>query len=107
MAITYTWEFPALDIAYADESGFSNVVRTVHWRLTAEEDGVSSDSYGTVKLPQARMPFTNFEALTHGIVERWVETTLGEQLDQIKSNLATALAQKKTPIIAEVSPPWA
>jgi hypothetical protein len=37
MANTYTWDFPALDTA-PSEDGLSDVIKTIHWRITAVSD---------------------------------------------------------------------
>jgi hypothetical protein len=105
MAVTYTWTFPKLEVVY-DDNGFKNVVRLVHWRLKAEESGVSSDAYGTVGLPSARMPFTAYEALTPSVVQKWTERALGDELNPIKDGLAASLIIKAAPSSGELSPPW-
>jgi hypothetical protein len=37
MANTYTWDFPTLDTA-PSEDGLSDVIKTIHWRITAVSD---------------------------------------------------------------------
>ena len=42
MANTYTWDFPTLDTA-PTEGDLSDVVKTIHWRVTAVSDSETDD----------------------------------------------------------------
>lgn len=54
--ITYKWEFPALDCAPL-ESGLADVIKTIHWRITAIEpkilESLLAASPLSIILPQA------------------------------------------------------
>ena len=78
MAISYTWDVKTCD-TYPTKSGKSNVVHTVHWRLTATDD-------------------TNWSSLTNSDVQGWVETALGsDKVTSMKAGLDASIAEKVTP----------
>lgn len=107
MALTYTWQFPTLDVVF-DEVGMQNVVNVVHWVLVAQDEQYTQSAYGTVKVgapdPQS---FTPYEQLTKAEIESWVEQTMGQQeLDKIKVALAQKIEDKKNPKVGPLLPPW-
>ena len=104
MSVVYTWNVKTLEAA-PSEDGLSDVVKIVHWRLTAS-DGVNSvDAYSTVSL-DAPDPehYTTFADLTEAQVISWVESKL--DVDGIKSNLESQLQRLANPPIVTVEGPW-
>ena len=112
MANTYTWDFPQLDTA-PSEGGLSDVVKTIHWRLTAVSDAhtnnegapLSVSAYGTASAGEANADnFTAFDSLTKdwckAIVLASLEKTeaeLSAMLDEQIENLANPPIVGKTP----------
>jgi len=117
MALTYTWEFPALD-CYPTHAEQENVVFNVHWRLQGEDElGNTGHVYSTVGLTlDAEAEFIAFEDLTKDVVQGWVETALQEQptpmtgtnvLAAIKTSIEAQIQEKLTPSRITKSAPWA
>lgn len=106
MAITYTWTFPALDVA-PSEDGNANVVKVVHWRYSATDGLHSAETYSTATMPGAGNPFTDFALLTPEIVTGWVVAALGnDAVAEMQINLASQIDNQRNPPIVAVPPPW-
>ena len=115
MAITYTWEFPALD-CYPTQEGKENVIFTVHWRLQGKDDkGNTGEMYSSVGLtldPDAE--FIPFESLTKETVQGWVETIFQNMnhhddistLDFMKANIEAQIQEKINPSRVTKIGPW-
>jgi hypothetical protein len=105
MANTYTWDFPTLDTA-PSEDGLSDVIKTIHWRITAvsdsetDEDGnaISTSSYGTASPVLDPDNFIPFDSIT----KDWCKAQVLEILSQTEEELQ---AQLDTQIDAVVNPP--
>ena len=107
MAINYSWDVSNCEV-YPSKNNKSNVVHTVHWRLTAI-DNVNNDAngesqrsttYGVQRLNTHLdlSDFINWSDLTAGNVQSWVETSIGsEKVAEFKTNLAAAITAKLTP----------
>ena len=106
MAISYTWDVNTCDV-FPTKSGKSNVVHTVHWRLTAT-DGTNNDSdgnsqtaeiYGSRRLDTSDLSsFTNWSSLDAAKVQGWVEAALtADKVTEMKANLDAEIAEKVTP----------
>lgn len=104
MTISYTWVFPAFDTAPV-EGEVEDVIKVVHWRLTATEDDYNAEVYGTVSLDAPGEDFTPFEEITKEMVEDWVSDVL--DVDSIKAGLATQIAGMIEPPIVAKPAPWA
>lgn len=104
MAITYTWDVNTLDTAVS-EDGLENVVKIIHWRLSATDGTYKAESYSTVSLdPPSADNFTNFNSLTEEQVIAWLESKL--DVDDIKQNLDRELAALAEPPIVTKKAPW-
>jgi len=104
MSTTYTWNVNTMDTA-PSQDGLSDVVKVIHWRLTAS-DGVNSvDTYSTVSLdaPDASN-FTAFDTLTEAQVISWVESKL--DVESLKASLDSQLAALANPPIVVKQGPW-
>jgi len=106
MAISYTWDVNTCDV-FPTKSSKSNVVHTVHWRLTAT-DGTNNDSdgnsqtaeiYGSRRLDTSDLSsFTNWSSLDAAKVQGWVEAALtADKVTEMKANLDAEIAEKVTP----------
>jgi hypothetical protein len=108
---TYTWAFPHLEVA-PSENGLSNVIKVVHWRLIATDDGLSAEAYGSVSLsspgPDA---FTAFDGLTKETVQSWVEAALagedGDAVTKMQDALSAQIEKQKAPPVVTMQAPWA
>ena len=106
MAIGYTWDCKTCD-TYPSKSGKSNVVHTVHWKLTATDD-TNKDSddnnwtvtiYGSQELDTSDLSsFTNWSSLTNSDVQGWVEAAItSDKVTVMKTKLDEDIAKKITP----------
>jgi hypothetical protein len=111
MAATYFWTINPLE-AYPTASGESDVVFTAHWQLhateTVDETTYTAQSIGTQGLTYTSgSAFTPFEELTLEQVQGWVEGAMGEeQVNNIKANLATNIANQINPPVVTLQSPW-
>jgi hypothetical protein len=110
MAITYEWSFPSLDVIYNQvnpQTGESlqNVVTTVHWIYTGRDGDYTATMYSSVGLSEPGQPFTEYEDLTHSIVQGWVESTLGvKQVEEMQKSLSDSIEHQKKPTSGSMTP---
>ena len=105
MATVFEWDFPQFDCA-ASENGLSNVVKTIHWRITGTDGDHSASVYGTCGLDEAdAQNFTAFASIT----KDWAISAVSEKIDvdQSKSSIESAIADLKSPKTLHVAPPFA
>jgi hypothetical protein len=106
MAISYTWDVNTCD-TYPSKSGKSNVVHTVHWRLTGTDDSNNDADgnpqtetvYGSQDLDTSDLSsFINWSSLKASDVQGWVETALGaDEVAAMKARLDASIAEKVSP----------
>ena len=106
MAIGYTWNVSTVD-TYPTLDGNTDVVYSVHWRLTAEDDANqdadgnnwTATSYGTQSVDTSDLSsFTSFADLSASDVQGWVEAAMGEEaITALKSGLDAQIALLITP----------
>ena len=107
MAVTYTWIIQQLDCV-PQQDGLTNVVQTVHWRMTGVDGEHTAEVYGSVALPGPGQPFVAYEDLTQAHVEGWVESALGEeQVQEYRQGIASQIAALANPPIVRPALPWA
>lgn len=106
MANTYTWDFPQLDTA-PTEGSLSNVVKTIHWRMTATSDTETNDegapvsvsAYGTASAGEVDGDnFTDFDSLT----KDWCKEKVLASIDKTEAEMQAIL---DTQIDNIVNPP--
>lgn len=104
MTIAYTWEFSVFDTAPSAD-GLLNVVKTIHWRLNAEEDGYRSSVYGTASLSDPNPD--NFVAY-EDITKQWAIDATSSVIDvpAYEAVLAADIARQKNPPIVSSAPPF-
>ena len=104
MSTTYTWNVSTMDTA-PSQDGLSNVVKTIHWRLKADNGTHIVETYSAVSLdsPDAEN-FTDFDSLTEAQVISWVESKV--DLEALKAGLDTQLEQLANPPIVTKQGPW-
>ena len=79
----------------------SNVVRDVHWKVTATKDGIKRDLDAFVRLSApSSNNFTDYDNLTQDQVVEWVKSTL--DVNAIEASLANEFS-----VTTNKSLPWA
>jgi hypothetical protein len=103
--ITYTWDIFRLDCA-PSENGLTNVVKTVHWILQAQdENGISTSINNSYPLPSPSPgAFSDYSTLTKETVIGWLESNL--DVGYLKTTLANEIASKYNPPIEPLPIPW-
>ena len=115
MANTYTWDFPTLDTA-PSEDGLSDVIKTIHWRITAVSDTetndegnyLSSSAYGTAGAGEVNPDnFVAFDSVT----KDWCKAKVLESLDkteaELQANLDTQIDNlANPPMVQKVPAGW-
>jgi len=106
MAISYTWNVNTCD-TYPSKSGKSNVVHTVHWRLTGTDDSnndaegnpQAATVYGSQALDTSDLSsFINWSSLKASDVQGWVEAALGsDEVAAKKASIDASIAEKVSP----------
>lgn len=104
MATVYTWNVNTMDTA-PSEDGLSDVVKVIHWRLSANDGTHIADTYSTLSLeaPDSEH-FTAFGDLTEAQVIAWVESKL--DVDALKASLDAQLERLANPPIVVKQGPW-
>lgn len=104
MAIAYEWTFAP---EVADEEGNADVVKVVHWRLTASEDGMQTTIYGAAALPPANpATFITFDQLDADTVKGWVLAAERLSEAELQSRAGAALAAVRLPTTTPKPAPW-
>lgn len=107
MAITYTWKIDQLECSpQLDDK--TDVVITVHWRLSATDGGYSATMYGSMSLSfEDDGNFTPYDQLTEAQVIGWVEAAHGETtVTQMKDALLKQIQDQQNPPIIRKPLPW-
>ena len=114
MANTYTWDFPTLDTA-PSEDGLSDVIKTIHWRITAVSDSeqdaegnyLSASSYGTASPELDPDNFVAFNSVTRDWCKEKVLASLGQTEADLQANLDTQIDNlANPPIVSKVPSSW-
>ena len=114
MANTYTWDFPTLDTA-PSEDGLSDVIKTIHWRITAVSDSeqdadgnyLSAASYGTASPELDPDNFVAFNSITKDWCKERVLASLGQTEADLQANLDTQIDNlANPPIVQKVPAGW-
>ena len=96
--MSHTWKVAALDYAVSQD-GLSNVVTTVHWRCSKEdENGNSGSAYGTVGLEPPGESFVEWDDITETTAVGWAKAALGdEQVSSIEAAIDAQIAEQANP----------
>ena len=115
MANTYTWDFPTLDTA-PSEDGLSDVIKTIHWRITAVSDSeqdaddnyLSASSYGTAGAGEVDPDnFVAFNSVTKDWCKEKVLASLGQTEADLQANLDTQIDNlANPPMVSKVPAGW-
>ena len=111
--MSHTWKVAALDYAVSQD-GLSNVVTTVHWTCSKEdENGNSGSAYGTHSLP-APDPnnFTAWDNLDEFTVLSWMTADMVAKADEgenpalaVEASVDAQIAEKAAPTTG-TGVPW-
>ena len=103
--ITYTWSISRLDCA-PSENGLTDVVKTIHWGLTAQdENGTSASMSNLYPLPSpSPEAFSDYSTLTEETVIGWLESNL--DVGYLQTVLANEIVSKYNPPITPLPLPW-
>ena len=115
MANTYVWDFPQLDTT-PTEGDLTDVVKTIHWRLSATSDTETNDegqalsvsSYGTAGAGEVDDDaFVAFDSIT----KDWCKAKVLEGLGKTEAELEAMLDEQITnlvtpPIVGKVPAGW-
>jgi len=102
--ITYTTHIAQLECA-ANESGRLNVVKTVHWRMSATDGTYTASSYGSLGLSEPDPKnFIAYDKLKESDVIAWTESLL--DVDMLHTQLAADIATQKQPPVVTPPLPW-
>ena len=103
--MSHTWKVSALDYAVSQD-GLSNVVTTVHWTCSKEdENGNTGYSYGTHSLPAPDpSDFTAWDDLDEFTVLSWMTADMVAKADE-GENPAMAIEASVDAQIAEQANP--
>lgn len=108
-AITYTWGIAQLECA-PTENGSTNVVKTVHWTLTADDGTYTASSYGSVGLASPEGAFIDYDDLTKTTVVNWLKAALNAgdstKTATMEANLASQIEKQHNPPIVTPGIPW-
>ena len=95
--MAHTWTVSAMDYTVS-QNGHTNVVNTVHWRVSKTDGDNSGSSYGTVGLEAPGESFVEWADVTEEMAVGWAKAALGD--DQVAATEAAIDAQ-----IAELATP--
>jgi hypothetical protein len=103
--ITYTWDIFKLDCA-PSENGLTNVVKTIHWKLTGQdENGITASFNNSYPLPSpSPEAFTDYSLLTKETVVGWLESNL--DMGYLQTKLTTEIELQYNPPITSLPLPW-
>ena len=111
--MSHTWKVAALDYAVSQD-GLSNVVTTVHWRCSKEdENGNSGSAYGTHGLPAPDPSnFVEWDNLDEFTVLSWMTADMTSTADEGNDPVADIEASVDAQIAEQANPtngtgvPW-
>ncbi len=103
---TYNWTYD-LKVSTAKIEDKDDVIKEIHWRLTAVSDDdppISPSAYGSVGLGDPDASFVEFNDVTQDQCKAWVLASLGRSEDEVKAALDQQIAAIKTPAMAAKVP---
>ncbi len=111
--MSYTWKVAALDYAVSQD-GLSNVVTTVHWTCSKEdENGNSGSAYGSHVLPEPDPSnFVAWDDLDEFTVLSWMTSDMVAKADEGENPAMVVEASVDAQIAEQAAPtsgsgvPW-
>ena len=103
--MSHTWKVASMDYTVSQD-GHTNVVNTVHWRVSKEDGDHSGSSYGTVGLEAPSGTFVEWDDITEATAVGWAKAALGdEQVSSIEAAVDAQIAEQANPTHGE-GVPW-
>jgi hypothetical protein len=113
MAITYTWKVSNLDTIPTltiDNTAYTDVIKTVHWRLHGTDGTHTGEVYGSTDLDTSAVgsgSFVTFDQLTPGTIAGWAALVMkaGEEgaVDRLKASVAARIdALANPPVVSKM-----
>ena len=106
MATTYALSFE-LKAATSPIDGKDDVIKEIHWRLTASSDDdppISPNVYSSIALGEPDDSFVEFNNVTKEMCRDWVLASCGKTEAELKAVLDQQIAAIKTPALASKVP---
>ena len=103
---TYEWAFD-LKAATLPVGGKDDVIREIHWRLTATSDDdppISPNVYGSVALGDPDHTFVEFNSVTKEMCRAWVLAYENKTENELRAALDQHIAAVKSPVVASKVP---
>lgn len=96
---TFNWTIAAAERAIS-LNGLQDVIKTIHWRYVGEdENGITAETYGATSVGDPNPEdFTPYDGVTEADVIGWLESILGAELDNIKSNIENQISLLINPV---------
>ena len=93
----FNWTVSAMDYTVSQD-GHTNVVNTVHWRVSKTDGDNSGSSYGTVGLEAPSGTFVEWDDITETTAVGWAKAALGnEQVAATEAAIDAQIAEQATP----------
>jgi len=93
----FNWTVSAMDYTVSQD-GHTNVVNTVHWRVSKEDGDNSGSSYGTVGLEAPSGTFVEWDDITEDMAVGWAKAALGdEQVAATEAAIDSQIAEQANP----------
>ena len=93
----FNWTVSAMYYTVSQD-GHTNVVNTVHWRVSKTDGDNSGSSYGTVGLEAPGESFVEWADVTEEMAVGWAKAALGdEQVAATEAAIDAQIAEQATP----------
>ena len=93
----FNWTVSAMDYTVSQD-GHTNVVNTVHWRVSKTDGDHSGSSYGTVGLEAPSGTFVEWDDITETTAVGWAKAALGdEQVAAVEASIDAQIAEQANP----------
>ena len=103
--MSLNWTVASMDYTVSQD-GHTNVVNTIHWRVSKTVGDYTAGSYGTVGLEAPGESFVEWASITAETAVGWIQAALGaEQVTNIEASLDAQLTEMSTPTTG-TGVPW-
>jgi hypothetical protein len=93
----FNWTVSAMDYTVSQD-GHTNVVNTVHWRVSKTDGDNSGSSYGTVGLEAPSGTFVEWDDITEATAVGWAKAAMGdEQVAAVEASIDAQIAEQANP----------
>ena len=101
---TFNWTIQSMP-AYPQAEGQTDVVFQVNWQCSANDNGYSANTFGSVSVTYvAGTPYTPYADLTQERVWGWVNPSIDRP--EIEANLQAMIDAQKNPPVVTPPLPW-